>query len=49
MPTGPGASKAFRKATAACKRQGKKSFTAGSSGEACRNKLAEKIAEQPKK
>ena len=44
MPTGPGASRIFRIATATCKRMGLATFKAGSKGKACRSRIAEGIA-----
>lgn len=44
MPTGPGASRAFKIATASCKKSGHKSFKKGSSGAECRSKRAEGVA-----
>ncbi len=44
MPTGPGASRAFAIATAACKRMGSKSFKKGTKGDACRGRIAERVA-----
>ena len=49
MPTGKGASRAFRIATAACQKRGLKSFKKGSPGQACRGRLAEKVAQRSKK
>lgn len=48
MPTGKGASKAFRMATGVCKKRGFTDFSDGTPGAACRSKLAEKIAAQKK-
>lgn len=45
MPTGPGAGKVFGAATNRCKAMGHKSFGAGSSGEECRRRIAEGIAQ----
>lgn len=44
MPTGPGAARAFKIATASCKKSGHKSFKPGSAGQKCRSKRAEGVA-----
>ena len=44
MPKGPYAEHAFAQATAACERQGFKSFKSGMPGANCRGRLAETIA-----
>lgn len=46
MPTGLGASRAFRIATAQAKKSGATSFKKGSKGAALRGRIAEAIAEK---
>lgn len=42
----PKSAKAWKIATAACKKKGRKSFKAGTAGDRCRKKIAEKIGEK---
>ena len=49
MPSGRGAAKAFRIATAAAKRQGFNDFTEGSAGAMKRGQIAEKVAAKSKR
>ncbi len=48
MPTGKGAAKAFKIATAEAKREGFNDFSAGTPGAARRGLIAEKVAAKPK-
>jgi hypothetical protein len=49
MPTGKGAARAFAIATQACKKRGMTDFSAGSSGDKCRSRVAEGVARKKRK